>query len=30
MYAGVLLEPGDLVLDVQFAPLEFCDFQIVG
>jgi hypothetical protein len=27
--AGFLLEPRDLVFDVQLAPLEFDDFQIV-
>jgi hypothetical protein len=29
MYAGVLPKPRDLVLDVQFAPLQFHNFQTV-
>jgi hypothetical protein len=29
MYAGFQSEPRYLVFDVQFAALEFCNFQIV-
>lgn len=30
MDADFLPQPRDLVLDVQFAPFELCDLQIVG